>query len=59
MHREQWDHFIDFLERHYPEADFTISMCSNWFTKLGFEKTGTDCKFGDFMRYMVHVRKYH
>jgi hypothetical protein len=31
---------------------------SHWYAKLGFEKAQTDCKFGDFMRYLVHVKGY-
>jgi hypothetical protein len=33
-------------------------MFSTWFGKLGFEKSQTCCKFGDFMRYLVYVRGY-
>jgi hypothetical protein len=58
MHREQWDKFIDYVEKLSPDVDYTISMFSTWFGKLGFEKAQTFCKFGDFMRYLSHVRGY-
>jgi hypothetical protein len=49
---------IDYVEGLCPEVDFTISMFSTWFGKLGFEKSQTLCKFGDFMRYLTYVRGY-
>jgi hypothetical protein len=58
MHREQWDKLIDYIETICPDVDFTISMFSTWFGKLGFEKSQTFCKFGDFMRYLTYVRGY-
>lgn len=33
-------------------------MFSNWFGRLGFEKSQTFCKFGDFMRYLCYVKGY-
>ena len=33
-------------------------MFSNWFSRLGFEKAQTFCKFGDFMRYLTFVKDF-
>ena len=49
---------IDYIEALCPDVDFSISMFSTWFGKLGFEKSQTCCKFGDFMRYLVYVHGY-
>lgn len=38
--------------------DYTISMFSTWFGKIGFEKAQTFCKFGDFIRYLAFVKGY-
>jgi hypothetical protein len=58
LHREQWDKFISFIESLCPSVDYTISMFSTWFGKLGFEKSQTLCKFGDFMQYLTYVKGY-
>ena len=59
MHRENWDGFIEYLESSYPEADFPISFLSYWFGKFGFDKPQTRCKFGDFLKYLINVRRYY
>ena len=33
-------------------------MLSNWFSRLGFEKAQTRCKYGDFIRYLRCVKGY-
>ncbi len=58
MHREQWDKFITFIENTFVNVDYTISMFSNWFARMGFEKAQTMSKFGDFMRYLTFVKGY-
>lgn len=58
MHREQWDKLVAFIEKTFVEVDYSISMFSNWFARLGFEKAQTFCKFGDFMRYLIYVKGY-
>ena len=58
MHRENWDGLVDFLEQKFPETDLPISMVSLWYAKFGFDKPQTRCKFGDFLKYMKHVRNY-
>lgn len=58
MHRENWDGFIDFLESRYPDTNYPISFISFWYANFGFDKPQTRCKFGDFLKYSMFVRKY-
>ena len=58
LHRQQWDKVVSFLENLFPNADYTIDMFSSWFSRLGFEKAQTLCKFGDFMRYLTFVKGF-
>lgn len=59
MHRENWDGFIDFLEVKFPCTDYPVSFLSAWFARFGFDKPQTRCKFGDFLKYIMNVRKYY
>jgi hypothetical protein len=58
MHREEWDKVIDWLEDECPHGDLTISIISLVYAWVGFDKPATRCKFSDFIKYMMHVRKY-
>jgi len=49
---------IDALIEKHPAVDFSMSYLSKWFSKLGFEKPQTRCKFADFVRYLVFVRGF-
>ena len=58
MHRENWDGFLDFLEQKFPHTNYPISFISFWYANFGFDKPQTRCKFGDFLKYAMFVRKY-
>lgn len=49
---------MNYIDEKYPKVDYPINFLSLWFGKLGFEKSQTFCKFGDFIRYIVFVRGY-